>query len=326
VGEYTRQPVVGQSGIVDVTIAPDAEPGPREIRLVTPAGITNPMTFHVSQFPEASRPPRGTWILPILGKEEGAEPKRPPEEIEMSVTLPCVVNGQIAAGAVDHYRFEAKQGQRLVISTYARHLLPYIADAVPGWFQPVITLYDAEGREVAYSDDYRFKPDPVLYYEVPEDGQYVLTISDALFRGREDFVYRITIAERPYLTSIFPLGGRVGEPLVAEMQGWNLEGAQLSMPPTGSEPGIYHRHRLECWRRLQSSAVRGRYVAGNDGTRAQQRTALKPCPSNCRSSSTGGSAIPVTGILSGSTDARARPSWPKSRLAAWIRPWTRCSR
>jgi hypothetical protein len=243
IGEWVNTPAnrsLANLVFLDVTISPDAAPGPREIRLVTGAGITNPMTFHVSQFPEASRPPRSTWILPILGKEEGAEPKRPPEEVEMSVNVPCVVNGQIAAGAVDHYRFEAQQGERLVISTYARHLVPYIADAVPGWFQPVITLYNAEGREVGYNDDYRFKPDSVLYFEVPEDGQYVLTISDALFRGREDFVYRITIAERPYLTSVFPLGGRVGEPFTAQMQGWNLEDAQLSMPPTGSKPGIYY--------------------------------------------------------------------------------------
>ena len=34
----------------------------------------------------------------------------------------------------------------------------------------------------------------------------------AIYRGREDFVYRITIGELPFVTSIFPLGGRAGEP------------------------------------------------------------------------------------------------------------------
>ena len=224
---------------VELTIAPDAEPGPREIRLVTPTGLSNPMVFHVSQFPESVRKPATTWTLPTLGKEEGAEPKRSPEEIEVRTSVPSVVNGQIAAGQVNHYRFEAKQGQRLVISTYARHLQPYIADAVPGWFQPVLTLFDAQGREVAYNDDYRFQADSVMHYEVAADGEYVLTISDALFRGREDFVYRITIAEMPFITSIFPLGGRQGEPVAVEMQGWNIDQAQLTLPPTGSAPGLY---------------------------------------------------------------------------------------
>lgn len=224
----------------EVTVAPDAEPGPREIRLGTLTGATNPMTFHIGQFPEVAREPMRTALLPILGNEEAAERKRPPEEAEVHVSIPCVTNGQVAAGDVNRYRFEARKGQRLVISTQARELQPYIADAVPGWFQPVTTLYNAQGREVAFCDDYRFKPDSVIYYEVPEDGQYVLTISDALFRGREDWVYRISMAETPFITSIFPLGGRAGEPVTVAMQGWNLEGAQLTLPSTGAAPGRYH--------------------------------------------------------------------------------------
>ena len=49
-----------------------------------------------------------------------------------------------------------------------------MADAVPGWFQPVMAVYDAHGKEVAYDDDYRFKPDPVIFFEVPKDGEYLL--------------------------------------------------------------------------------------------------------------------------------------------------------
>ena len=180
-----------------------------------------------------------TCQVPVLGHEEAAERKRPPEEQEVRVSVPCVVNGQVAAGEVNHYRFEAKKGQRLVLRAYARDLIPYIADAVPGWFQAVMTLYDARGREVAYSDVYRFKPDPVIRYEAPEDGEYVVTISDALFRGREDFVYRISIAESPFVTSIFPLGGRVGDSPAVDISGWNLDDAKVLLPPADAGPGIH---------------------------------------------------------------------------------------
>ena len=71
-------------------------------------------------------------------------------------------------------------------------------------------MYDAKGKELAYDDDYRFHPDPVLFFKVPEDGQYVIEIKDAIYRGRPDFVYRIAIGELPFITSIFPLGGRAG--------------------------------------------------------------------------------------------------------------------
>ncbi len=180
-----------------------------------------------------------TSYLQVLGKEHLGLRKRPDDEVESSITVPSTLNGQVASGEVNRYRFEASKGQRLVVSVDARQLIPYIADAVPGWFQPVLMLQDANGREVAFSDDYRFKPDPTLCYEVPQDGQYLLTIADALYRGREDFVYRITIGEVPFITSVFPLGGRVGDPQTVEMDGWNLDGAELTLPADDAEPGIH---------------------------------------------------------------------------------------
>jgi len=225
---------------IEITVAPDAEPGEREIRLVTYRGLTNPMAFHIGQVPEVARKAMKTCYFQVLGKEHLGQRKRPVEEEEVRITVPCTMNGQIASGEVNRYRFPARKGQRLVISTAARQLVPYIADAVPGWFQPVLMLHDANGREVAFNDDFRFKPDPTLYYQVPKDGEYVLTITDAIYRGREDFVYRITIGEVPFVTSIFPLGGRVDETTKIKMDGWNLEQAVLTRPAKNDREGIYY--------------------------------------------------------------------------------------
>jgi hypothetical protein len=178
-----------------------------------------------------------TMRLPVLGKEHLAQRNRPLAEEEMRIAVPCTMNGQIAAGEVNRYRFQANKGQRLVIAVKARDLVPYVPDGVPGWFQAVLKLYDANGKEVAYSDDFRFNPDPLIYYEVPEDGEYLLTINEALFRGRESFVYRISVGELPYVTSVFPLGARVGEPVKIEADGWNLEKTTLAPPPKDARPG-----------------------------------------------------------------------------------------
>ncbi|HQX49161.1 MAG TPA: PPC domain-containing protein [Planctomycetaceae bacterium] len=221
----------------EVTVDPGATPGRREIRVITKRGISNALSFYVGQVPEVVRQPMKTSQLPVLGKEELAQRKRPPQEEEVKVTIPCTTNGQIAPGEMNRYRFQANKGQRLVITAKARELNPYVADGVPGWFQAVLKLQDSAGREVAYNDDYRSDPDPVLDFEVPADGEYVLTINEALFRGRESFVYRITIGELPFVTSIFPLGGRVGEPVKIEMAGWNLEQATLTPPPADAPPG-----------------------------------------------------------------------------------------
>ena len=68
---------------------------------------------------------------------------------------------------------------------------------MPGWFQAVLTLYDARATSWPTPTTYRFHPDPVLYCEIPGDGQYMLEIRDSLYRGREDFVYRIAVGRVP---------------------------------------------------------------------------------------------------------------------------------
>jgi hypothetical protein len=240
--EYVPTPAcnsISNLMLVEVTIDASAEPGPRELTLSTLRGVSNPLVFHVGQLPEISRKPMLTATLQVLGKEETALRKRPDDEVEQRITLPCTVNGQIASGEVNRYRFEARQGQRLVLSAEARQLVPFIADAVPGWFQPVMAVYDAKGKELAYDDDYRFKPDPVILFEVPRDGEYVFTVTDAIYRGREDFVYRVTVGELPFMTSIFPLGGRAGRPAKVQMKGWNLAQGGLQLPSAKAGPGIY---------------------------------------------------------------------------------------
>lgn len=269
VRENTAQPAcasIANLAVVEVAIAPDAKPGRREIRIGTPLGVSNPLVFDVGQVPEISEPPMATCPLVTLGKEEQSLRKRKREadkqgggdmmmmsgammgsagaqseldNDEMSVTIPCTVNGQIAQGAVDRYRFKARKGQRLVITVQARELIPFIADAVPGWFQPVLVLCDENGKELAYNDDYRFKPDPVILYEAPADGFYRFAIYDAIYRGREDFVYRIGIGEMPFVTSIFPLGGRVGSETTVELKGWNLAKTMIMPDLNGLAPGLH---------------------------------------------------------------------------------------
>jgi hypothetical protein len=240
-------PALAETVTVQVTVAADVAPGPRELRLATPLGLSNPLTFCVGQLPEVCEK---EW-------KPGAKPPAGPADAEIRITLPAIVNGRIipgdgdlvrfpprlaqpyAPGDVDRYRFAARQGQQLVVVAEARELIPYLADAVPGWFQAVVTLYDADGKELAYDDDYRFHPDPVLHYVIPRDGEYVIAIRDAIYRGREDFVYRITIGELTFVTSIFPLGGRAGTQTPVELRGWNLPTDKLTMDCRDREPGVY---------------------------------------------------------------------------------------
>ncbi|MCC6679670.1 MAG: peptidase [Phycisphaeraceae bacterium] len=207
-----------------VTLADDAPPGTRELRVKTANGLSNPLRFQVGRLAELSE----------------TEPNDQADKATAVPQLPVVLNGQIKMGDVDHFSFEARKGQRIVADVNARRLIPYLADAVPGWFQAVVALHDEDGREVAYGDDFRFDPDPVLVFQVPHDGKYVLEIRDSIYRGREDFVYRVALGQLPFVSGIYPLGGQLGQQTQVAVAGWNLPDKQrnrtLSFDNTGRYP------------------------------------------------------------------------------------------
>ena len=244
-------PALVETVALNVTVAEDAEPGERELRLQTELGLTNPLVFCIGQLPEIAeesarsvaeteslkRGGRGRKRQQSARPDPGTSPTTTASEVETDITLPTTVNGQILPGDVDRYRFKARKGQQLVVDVSARKLIPFLSDAVPGWFQATVALFDANGKEVAYDDDFRFHPDPVLHCEIPEDGEYVVEIRDALYRGREDFVYRVALGELPFLTGVSPLGTRSGTRTMFELSGWNLPTTKLTL--LVQEPGTH---------------------------------------------------------------------------------------
>jgi hypothetical protein len=230
-------PAIEEEVRIELQVEAAAAPGRRELRLKTPRGISNPIAFHVDVHPERTeREPND---------EQAGEP--------LTDSLPIVLNGQIMPGDVDRFRFPARKGDKLAVVVLARALVPYLADAVPGWFQATVALYDAEGREVAYADDYYFRPDPILFFRIPQDGEYEVEIRDSIYRGREDFVYRITVGEIPVLTHVFPLGVRTGESVEVGVFGWNLPVKSVLFDATQREPGLYPLTVEQ--RKLTSNAV-----------------------------------------------------------------------
>ncbi len=209
---------------IRITISPKVQPGRKEIRLASPDGVSNPLVFIVGTLGEVTEPKR-TNFRPT-----------PPMKIQ---SLPVLLNGQILPGEVDRYKFNARKGEQLVFQAQARALMPYLADAVPGWFQAVLAVYDANGNELALVDDYLFDPDPVLFFDVPADGEYMLEIKDAIYRGREDFVYRIAAGQLPFVTGIFPLGGRVDAKTPIAITGKNIPINRLMLDTQGKARRIH---------------------------------------------------------------------------------------
>jgi len=220
-----KRPAKGKKGpdtetvSVSVTIAAAAAPGVRDLRLISPGGASNRYRFIVGQIPEVME----------------VEPNSTRVQAQRLPSIPVVVNGQLFGADADVFRFAAKGGQTIVCEVEGRKILPFIADAVPGWLQAVLTLYDAKGNEVVYVDDFRFKPDPVLICRIPKDGEYLVEIRDSIFRGREDFVYRLRIGELPYITHVYPLGAPRKTTASVKLAGANLdrETLNVSLPADG---------------------------------------------------------------------------------------------
>jgi hypothetical protein len=237
-------PALAERVRVEVRVASEAAAGRREIRLGTATGLTNPLTFELGDLAEVTE--RGA-TAESAGVRPGPNAREPGTRIlrpAIEVRLPAVVNGRILPGEVDRYRFAARRGQRVVAAVQARNLIPYLPDAVPGWFQATLTLLDGKGKEVVYNDDYQFQPDPVLLCEIPRDGEYLLEVKDAIYRGREDFVYRMTVGELPFITGVFPLGAPVGQATSVEVRGWNIESTNLVWDRPELKRGV-HGLRLE---------------------------------------------------------------------------------
>ncbi len=181
-------PALNNLLILDVEVDENAKPGRRDIFLYDGGSLSAPHPFYITKEPTVAEPffvipPRGSRI-PVPQRLHLPPDIRPQ-------TPPIHLNGQIWAGEVDTYTLRLEEGQQLACSVIARELFPYLGDAVPGFFNPVLRLYDATGREVAFADDYYYLPDPVLRYKVPQDGFYVLHIHDNLYRGGPNFVYTV---------------------------------------------------------------------------------------------------------------------------------------
>jgi len=207
---------------IAVEIAPNAEPGQRDLRIVTPGGVTNRLRFFIGELPELNE----------------TEPNTERTQAQKLETLPVVVNGQVLERDRDCYRFAVKAGQVLVIRLEGRRVLPYLPDTVPGFLDGCLTLFDAGGKVVASADRFRFDPDPLLIYPVPEDGEYTLEVADILYRGRADFVYRLTVGAVPYLTHVFPLGAQRNTTAQVALFGANLPAPNLSFAVPADAPPV----------------------------------------------------------------------------------------
>jgi hypothetical protein len=176
-----------------VTVEADAHPGVREFRIATRHGVSSLGQLVVVDAPVVLE-------APGINSQEKAQP----------APVPCVACGRVeAAENVDYYKFSAKAGQVLTFEVFCARIQDKIHD-LQKHADPLVTVFDAAGKELAASDD-GFFADPVLGFSVPKDGEYRVAVRDAKYDGDPRWAYALTITDRPFAVQSFPLGVPPGE-------------------------------------------------------------------------------------------------------------------
>lgn len=128
----------------------------------------------------------GALRLPVVEHENLLESEPSSLEAPHAVPVPCTVTGRIeSSGDKDVYSLPVEKGAILAIRVESR-ALGYDLD-------PVVTLLDAEGKQLATADDVGEARDAELVYTAAADGMLRLVVSDLHRASGERFVYRLSV-------------------------------------------------------------------------------------------------------------------------------------
>ncbi|MGV3486553.1 MAG: serine protease [Planctomycetaceae bacterium] len=189
-----------------VTIASDCPPGIYEARVMTRLGISSSRVFSVGSLPEVVQTSPNTSLATA-----------------MPLNVNCICNAVMTTKAVDHYRFDAKKGQR-----YSAHCA---AREIDSKLDAVLIIADAAGRDLIVE-----RRGGTLDFTAPADGTYVIKVHELTFKGGPAFFYRLALQE---LSADAPLPTFASTREVPAFS-WPPTGLQANAALTENEPNQSH--------------------------------------------------------------------------------------
>ncbi|RLS54231.1 MAG: hypothetical protein DWH91_12470 [Planctomycetota bacterium] len=190
-----------------VTAAADAPVGPQEVRCKGLWGVSNARRFYVGSRPQTNE----------------VEPNNTLDKA-MPLTVGTAIQGKMDGGAdVDLFKFAATAGQRLVIEISS--------DRIDSKLHPIIEIHDVSSRRRLSALRGNGASDPVLVFDVPANGDYLLKLHDGAFRGGNEHFYRLDVHTAPYVEFVYPPSGTAGQTAKFSLFGYNLPGGQRVAVP-----------------------------------------------------------------------------------------------
>lgn len=150
-----------------VTIASDCPTGLYEARVMTRLGISSSRAFCVGSLPEVIQAKANTSLATAM---------------ELQVNSLC--NAAMTQRAVDHYAFEGRKGQRVIVDCATR--------GIDSKLDAVLIIADTAGRDLLVE-----RRGGALDFKVPEDGRYLIKVHELTFKGGPAYYYRLALWELP---------------------------------------------------------------------------------------------------------------------------------
>lgn len=202
--DQKRNDVMASKCKIKFTVAPDAVPGVRDFRIVTPHGVST-----VGQL--------------VLARDAILSEAAENDTLEKAqvVNLPATLCGAMEkAEDVDWFKFHVEAGTSLTFHVRSQRLLNRLHD-MQIRIDPMITVRTADGATLAASDNY-YAGDPLLHYRFERTGDYALEVRDVRYQGNADWVYSIEVNSRPFVTQASPMAIAMGTPSPVSLVGYNL--------------------------------------------------------------------------------------------------------
>ena len=148
-----------------VSISNDCPLGIHEARVMTRLGVSSSRVFNVGTLPESIQVKPNTSL-----------------ETAMTLQTDSICNAAITAKSVDHYSFEAEQGQRIVVDCAAK--------GIDSKLNPVLIIADAQGADLLVE-----RRGGAIDFDVPKSGKYIIKVHDLTFNGGSAYFYRLAIQQ-----------------------------------------------------------------------------------------------------------------------------------
>jgi hypothetical protein len=201
-----------------VTVPPGISPGTYGVRVATSQGISPLRILLVDDLPAVAQRPGNTN----------------PAAAQL-VRVPAAIDGTAESLLSHFYKFHVEAGQRLSMEIFARR----IGSAL----DPTLRLFNASGREIAYSDDLPgLSEDAEINYTFAKPGDYVIAVEDNLYQGGGNYPYHLRIGDFPGAVVALPLGATRGSEVTfrfADRTGAELEPVHVKIP---ADPLLFAMH------------------------------------------------------------------------------------